>query len=529
MLICRDQRNGTGCGTQNPNGTPNCQQCGRPLRHALELHDPGTLVGHYRLGQVIGFGGFGAVYLAEDTQQSGQHVALKETFDPNTVRGFRGEFAVLRNLHHDHLPHYYDMFEAGGNGYLVMELVPGQSLHEVLSRRQSGTPLAESQVLGYAIQLCDVLSYLHGQNPPIIHRDIKPANIRLTPDGLIKLVDFGLLKQGIDTTRSSRQGLTPAYAPLEQWGGAGQHTDPRSDIYSLGATLYHLCTGQAPMAVSTRVASTPDPLPPPQQVNPRLSLHVSQAIMQALALQSHDRYTDASAFKQALLGAGQGAQPVAGTTMAIFPGATPQPTTTGLPWPQGGSPRPATTLHPQPAATPLPLPQGGPPPPTAVPLPLPQGGGPLAPTAAPLSPLQGAASATTTSVRQQAGRALMVWVGWTMATAVGWGVSLAVSGGISAMIGGKVGAFVGWSIGWAAGWYLQRLILLQFLPRAGCWLLASIINVGMIAYMGPYLSLGGQFTTVTGFMGMGLAGAILGLFGGGFIGIIPALMLGTKR
>lgn len=240
MLICLDLRTGAGCGAENPDDVQTCY-CGRSLRYALMLHNPGTQINNYRIRQVLGYGGFGAVYEAEDQEQSGLRVALKETFDPSSIYSFQSEFAVLSRLQHPNLPRYYRMFEAQGNGYLVMELVPGQSLADVLNKQQE--PLVEGQVLGYTWQLCDVLSYLHNQSPTILHRDVKPANIRLTPEGLIKLVDFGLFKQGTAFTVASQRRLTPAYAPLEQWSGG---TDPRSDIYSLGATLYHLLSGQQP-------------------------------------------------------------------------------------------------------------------------------------------------------------------------------------------------------------------------------------------------------------------------------------------
>ncbi len=299
MIICLDQRNSSGCGATNKDNALHCHQCGKPLRFALVLQNPGTLVGSYEIVNVIGYGGFGAVYHAKNTA-TGQEFALKETFDPSSTRAFKGEFAKLHHLEHDHLPKYYDMFETQGNGYLVMELIPGQSLLEVLERRQEA-PLVESQVLGYAVQLCDALTYLHTQNPTIIHRDIKPANIRLTPDGLVKLVDFGLLKQGTDTTGSSRLGLTPAYAPIEQWGGTGMHTTLQTDIYSLGATLYHLITGKSPFPVHDRLAVSPDPLPSPKHLNPRVSTHLSDAIMCALEIQPIHRFPDASSFKNALI------------------------------------------------------------------------------------------------------------------------------------------------------------------------------------------------------------------------------------
>jgi serine/threonine-protein kinase len=268
------------------------------LRYALVLLNAGVIVGSYQISHVIGYGGFGAVYAAEDTRTR-QDVALKETFDTSSTRAFQSEFNVLHRLNHDHLPHYYEMFEEQGNGYLVMELIPGQSLLDVLQRRQ-GQSLAEAQVMGYAIQICDALIYLHAQTPTLIHRDIKPANIRLTPEGLIKLVDFGLLKQGTDKTGKSRMGLTPAYAPLEQWGDTGMHTTPQSDIYSLGATLYHLLTGQPPLTVTDRIADE-DIFLSPHQINPRVSPHVSDAIMKALSVQPKHRFVDALSFKQALI------------------------------------------------------------------------------------------------------------------------------------------------------------------------------------------------------------------------------------
>jgi eukaryotic-like serine/threonine-protein kinase len=301
MLICRDQRTGTGCGAQNSDDARRCQQCGRSLRYALEIRDPGSLVGSYRIVRVIGHGGFGAVYEVEVAQRPDIRVALKETFDLDSLHSFQSEFAVLRSLRHDNLPRYYEVFEADGHGYLVMELVAGQSLDDIL-RKHPG-PVLEKLVLHYADQLCDVLSYLHDQSQPIIHRDVKPANIRLTPEGLIKLVDFGLFKQGTDTTHSlAPRAGTVSYAPLEQWIGG---TDQRTDIYGLGATLYHLLTGQPPIPASIRNAVAPDPLAPPVQHNPRLSPSVSEVIMNAMRMSREERYADMISFQQMLMRAPQ--------------------------------------------------------------------------------------------------------------------------------------------------------------------------------------------------------------------------------
>ncbi|MFV9505158.1 MAG: serine/threonine protein kinase [Oscillochloridaceae bacterium umkhey_bin13] len=270
------------------------------MRYALNLRDPGSTIGQYAIQEVIGYGGFGVVYKAIDRARPGHEVALKETFDPDSIRSFQSEFQLLHHLRHDNLPTYETMFETEGNGFLVMEYVAGQNLEDVLKRRQG--PLLESQVLGYALQVCDALIYLHSQRQPLIHRDIKPANIRLTPDALVKLVDFGLTKAGSQQTQSSRRGLTPAYAPIEQWGIGAHGTDPRSDIYSLGATLYHLLTGKEPLPVTDRISGAHDTLPPMQPANPSLSAQVAVAVFKAMSIDPQQRYPDVAKFKQALRG-----------------------------------------------------------------------------------------------------------------------------------------------------------------------------------------------------------------------------------
>jgi serine/threonine protein kinase/sugar lactone lactonase YvrE len=300
MRICIDLRSSTGCHADNPNDAPRCRRCGKSLRYSLQLHDPGDRITDYDILGVIGYGAFGAVYKAQVVRMPSVKVALKESFDPQSIRAFTEEFELLGKLQHPNLPRYFDAFEYDENGYLVMEFVPGQSLEQVLQRQHG--PLAEPQVLGYAIQLCDVLGYLHQQTPTIIHRDVKPANIRVTPAGLIKLVDFGLLKQGNEVTRDSRRGLTPAYAPPEQWGD-GTGTGPRSDIYSLGATLYHLLSGQKAPTATERIAAAVDPLLSPQSINGLISPHVSTAIQTAMALRQEHRPCDAATLRRSLMGA----------------------------------------------------------------------------------------------------------------------------------------------------------------------------------------------------------------------------------
>jgi serine/threonine protein kinase/sugar lactone lactonase YvrE len=276
--------------------------------HPSRVLHPGDQVRHYRIVSVIGYGKFGAVYEAEAIGGQPNAVALKETLHSNSIRIFRREFEVLSQIQHPNLPRYYGSFIEEGRGYLVMDLVPGQNLLEVLKKRTQladgrREPLPEPLVIGcYAMQLCEALRHLHGQAFPIIHRDLKPANIRVTPDGLVKLVDFGLLKLVGDETHPDIRGIgTAPYAPLEQYSSSGTVTDQRSDIYSLSAMLYHLLTGQVPVPVIQRVGRVPDPLLPPRHYVPELSPHISDAIMVGMNLSKQDRYPDVTMFKRALL------------------------------------------------------------------------------------------------------------------------------------------------------------------------------------------------------------------------------------
>jgi serine/threonine-protein kinase len=159
-------------------------------------------------------------------------------------------------------------------------------------------------VLNWAGQLADALAYLHSQNPPIVHRDIKPSNLKLTPNGLLKLVDFGLVKilASDEVTVTILQGRgTALYTPLEQYGGDTGHTDVRSDVYSFGATLYHLLTNHSPVE-ARELFLHPDALQPPRQFNPNISQRTERAILWAMNLHPDERPQDVDAFRQALLG-----------------------------------------------------------------------------------------------------------------------------------------------------------------------------------------------------------------------------------
>lgn len=275
---------------------------------------PGTVLRErYEILASVGQGGMGAVYRAADLRLEGRICALKEIHhDPDlspealaqAQQQFHREASVLARLDHPNLPKVSDYFTEAEREYLVMDFVAGQDLRQILEEeRRAGRMLEEKRVLAWAEQLCDALSYLHTQNPPVLHRDIKPANIKETPGGLIKLVDFGLVKLlAADESRTITvlQGRgTVAYTPLEQYGGDTGHTDIRSDIYALGATLYHLLTGQAPADAKQRFLH-PESLIPPRILNPRISPATERALLAAIAMHPDDRPPSVEALRQML-------------------------------------------------------------------------------------------------------------------------------------------------------------------------------------------------------------------------------------
>jgi serine/threonine-protein kinase len=175
----------------------------------------------------------------------------------------------------------------------------------VQQARREGRFLEEQRVLGWILQLCDALAYLHGQSPPVLHRDVKPANVKLSADGRAKLVDFGLVKPLDPDDPKTLTGLRGVgslpYTPIEQYAGDLGHTGPRSDLYGLGATLYHLLTGQPPASAQDRFLD-PECLRPPRQINPALSGEVEQAVLAALALHPNDRPPSVAAWAAMLQG-----------------------------------------------------------------------------------------------------------------------------------------------------------------------------------------------------------------------------------
>ena len=256
------------------------------------------LRGRYRILRVIGGGGMGAVYKSEDTRRNSALVAVKEMRTdidtpgashgpPETeedrirereerrqlLEAFRREAQILSDLRHPNLPSVTDFFTEGGRPYLIMELIPGESLEKRIERLH-GQAVDESEALQYGIQICEVLHFLHTQSPPIIFRDVKPANIMLMPNGQIKLIDFGIARTYKEGKRRDTMSMgTAAYAPFEQFG-KGQ-TDARSDVYSLAATLYHLLTGKPPTPATTPISL--------RDVNPRLSARTEQLIIKSMS------------------------------------------------------------------------------------------------------------------------------------------------------------------------------------------------------------------------------------------------------
>jgi serine/threonine-protein kinase len=265
--------------------------------------EPGTtLYQRYRIVGLIGSGGMGAVYLADDNRLEGRRCAVKETrLLPELSEGaaqamrdqFHQEASILARLDHPNLPKVSDYFSESDRDYLVMDYIPGPDLHQMAAdARREGRFLTENTVLGWATQLCDALSYLHHQKPPVLHRDVKPANIKITPEGRLKLVDFGLVKPLDPDDPKTLTGLhgvgSLPYTPLEQYVDELGHTDPRSDLYALGATLYHLLTGQEPPSAQARFLD-PSLLTLPRQINPDVSPDVEAATLSAMALHPHQR------------------------------------------------------------------------------------------------------------------------------------------------------------------------------------------------------------------------------------------------
>lgn len=265
----------------------------------MPLEIGSVLYDRYNITAILGKGGMGAVYLAEDTSL-GVDVAVKENLiqDEEALRQFRREAVILANMRQLNLPRVTDHFTIEGQGqYLVMDFVEGEDLR---SRLERVGKLPEKEVILIGIAICDALIYMHTLDPPILHRDIKPGNIKITSQGHVFLVDFGLAKIGAGSqeTTTGARGLTPGYSPPEQYGSA--RTDARTDIYSLGATLYTMLTGEPPED-GLAIAINQITLTSVAERNPDTSPPVAAIIEMALNVQPDERFQTAFDFKQALL------------------------------------------------------------------------------------------------------------------------------------------------------------------------------------------------------------------------------------
>ena len=263
----------------------------------------------YLVVHLIGKGGMGEVYLAVD-QRLGSAVALKRTYfagDEMLGNAFEREARTLARMRHPVLPKVSDHFGEGDEQYLVMEHIAGDDLAKRLEAAQKPFPV--SWVMFWADQLLDALSYLHSHEPPIIHRDIKPQNLKLTDENHIILLDFGLSKTSTGQTHISNSGstgsvvgYTPHYAPMEQIRGIG--TNPRSDIYSLSATLYQLMTNVVPAdalsRADTMLNGEADPIEAPHTLNPEIPTAVSEVILKGMEVSQEKRFSHAREMQKAL-------------------------------------------------------------------------------------------------------------------------------------------------------------------------------------------------------------------------------------
>ena len=256
----------------------------------------GSLVdGKYKILNTVGHGGMSVVYLAMN-EKANKQWAIKEvrkdgTVDMETVKqNLVAETDMLKKLSHPNLPSIVDVIEDDERFLIVMDYIQGNSLNSALEE-YGAQP--QDLVIKWAKQLCDVLGYLHTRKPPIIYRDMKPANIMLKPDGNVTLIDFGTAREFKEKNLADTRCLgTVGYAAPEQFGGMGQ-TDGRTDIYCLGATLYHLVTGMNP-------CEPPYEIKPIREINPALSDGLEQIIMKCTQRNPEDRYQSAAELMYAL-------------------------------------------------------------------------------------------------------------------------------------------------------------------------------------------------------------------------------------
>ena len=250
----------------------------------------------YQVVKHIATGGMGAIYKGEDTRLQ-TVVAIKEMIDffqteedkNYAIKRFREEALLLADLRHPNIPRVTDNFIENNKYYLIMDFVEGKSAEKIILEN-GGRGLPEAMVLEWGIQICDVLDYLHSHNPPIIYRDMKPSNIMILDDGNVRLVDFGIARH-FSPRRPGTMIGTHGYAPPEQYKG---NTEPKSDIYALGATMHHLLTGNDP------TKGVPFNFRPIRQLKPDLSEGMERILDKALENLPDKRFNTAGEMKREL-------------------------------------------------------------------------------------------------------------------------------------------------------------------------------------------------------------------------------------
>jgi serine/threonine protein kinase/ABC-type branched-subunit amino acid transport system substrate-binding protein len=303
------------CKAENRDGVRYCSSCGKLINLSARTqavsgggrgNTSQALVagsrlqgGRYVVNRVLGQGGMGAAFLANDTRLDSKPIVIKELVSDSSnamqfedeVRNFKREVATVAHLDHPLVPNVTDHFEEGARYYMVQEYVEGENLEDRLGRLQQ--PLKERDVLLCASEVLDILDYLSQQTPPIVHRDIKPANIIIgAKDRRAHLVDFGIARadEARNAMRKQTSALgTPGYAPPEQYQG---NADPRSDLYALAATMHHLLTNRDPRN------HAPFIYPPARALNPQLSSNIERILTRALNNDMSQRYQSAAMMKQ---------------------------------------------------------------------------------------------------------------------------------------------------------------------------------------------------------------------------------------